>query len=93
MSKGMTQKSLRIYSCSMKEGVKTFDYPGPVKSANEFREEGVEIVLGIPVVKCLQGSDRASCVVRSCEWNGRLLAKLIGLGSKKVKQGVAVGCK
>ena len=73
--------------------MKTLDYPGLVESANEFREEGVGIVLGIPVVKCLQGSDRASCVVRSRERNGRPLAELIGLGSRKVKQGVAVGCK
>ena len=59
MSKGMTQKSLRIYSCSMKEGVKMLDYPGLVKGVNDFREEGFEIVLGVPEVKCFQGSDRA----------------------------------
>ena len=76
-----------------KEGVKTLDYPRLVEGANDFREEGFEIVLGVPEGKCIQGSDRASCVVRSRERNGRPLAELIGLGSRKVKQGVAVGCK
>ena len=76
-----------------KEGVKTLDYPRLVEGANDFREEGFEIVLGVPEVKCIQGSDRASCVVRSCERDSSPLAELISLGGRKVAHSIAVGCK
>ena len=77
----------------MKEGVKTSDYPGLVKGANDFREEGFEIVFGVPEVKYFQGSDRTSCIVGSCQWNDSPLAELIGLGSGEVKQSIAVACE
>ena len=89
----MTRKSLGINSRSTKEGVKTLDYPGLVEGANDFREERFEIVFGVPEIKCFQGSDRASCVVRSCQWNGSPLAELIGFRSRKVEQSIAVACK
>jgi hypothetical protein len=58
--------------------MKALNQSGIVEGANDSREEGVDIVVGMSMKTCFEGRDKASVVVRSGEWNDSSLTELIG---------------